>query len=47
MQSMMQQVSSNPQLVQNMLQAPYMQSMLQSMARNPEMAEQVGNNTYS
>ncbi|XP_071794279.1 ubiquilin-1-like isoform X2 [Asterias amurensis] len=40
MQSMMQQVSSNPQLVQNMLQAPYMQSMLQSMARNPEMAEQ-------
>ncbi|XP_022099681.1 ubiquilin-1-like [Acanthaster planci] len=41
MQSMLQQISSNPQLVQNMLQAPYMQSMLQSMANDPELAAQV------
>ncbi|XP_038076501.1 ubiquilin-1-like isoform X2 [Patiria miniata] len=41
MQSMLQQVSSNPQLVQNMLQAPYMQSMLQSMSNDPELAAQI------
>lgn len=41
MQSLMQQMTQNPQLMENMLQAPYMQSMLQSMSANPEMANQV------
>jgi len=41
MQSMMQQMMSNPQLVQSLMQSPYMQSSLQSMASNPEMARQV------
>ncbi|XP_066273420.1 ubiquilin-1-like isoform X2 [Branchiostoma lanceolatum] len=45
MQSLMQQMVDNPQLMQNMLQAPYMQSMMQSMGQNPEMASQIiGNN---
>ncbi|XP_078656399.1 ubiquilin-1-like isoform X1 [Branchiostoma floridae x Branchiostoma belcheri] len=45
MQSLMQQMVENPQLMQNMLQAPYMQSMMQSMGQNPEMASQIiGNN---
>lgn len=37
----MQQMTQNPQLMENMLQAPYMQSMLQSMSANPEMANQI------
>lgn len=37
----MQQMTQNPQLMENMLQAPYMQAMLQSMSANPEMANQV------
>jgi len=41
MSSLMSQMSSNPQLMQNMLQAPYMQSMLDSMATNPELSNQV------
>lgn len=41
MQSLMQQMTQNPQLMENMLQAPYMQSMLQSMSANPEMANQI------
>ena len=41
MQSLMQQMMQNPQLMENMLQAPYMQAMLQSMSANPEMANQV------
>jgi ubiquilin len=41
MSSLMAQMSSNPQLMQNMLQAPYMQSMLESMSANPELANQV------
>eukprot|EP00058_Branchiostoma_floridae_P016100 XP_002601588.1 hypothetical protein BRAFLDRAFT_124348 [Branchiostoma floridae] len=45
MQSLMQQMVDNPQLMQNMLQAPYMQSMMQSMGQNPDMASQIiGNN---
>uniref|UniRef100_A0AAY4DU23 Ubiquilin-4 n=1 Tax=Denticeps clupeoides TaxID=299321 RepID=A0AAY4DU23_9TELE len=41
MQSLMQQISENPQLMQNMLSAPYMRSMMQSLAQNPEIASQV------
>ncbi|XP_028255924.1 ubiquilin-4 isoform X1 [Parambassis ranga] len=41
MQSLMQQISENPQLMQNMLSAPYMRSMMQSLAQHPELASQV------
>ncbi|XP_071503593.1 ubiquilin-1-like [Diadema antillarum] len=44
LQSLMQQIQSNPSLMQNMLQAPYMQSMMRSMADNPDMAAQVMRN---
>uniref|UniRef100_A0A6Q2XLX7 Ubiquilin-4 n=1 Tax=Esox lucius TaxID=8010 RepID=A0A6Q2XLX7_ESOLU len=40
MQSLMQQISENPQLMQNMLSAPYMRSMMQSLAQNPDVASQ-------
>lgn len=43
MQSLMQQISENPQLMQNMLSAPYMRSMMQSLSQNPEVASQVIN----
>ena len=42
MQSLMQQMMQNPQMISNMMQAPYMQSMLQSLSANPELAQQVG-----
>ncbi|XP_033120630.1 ubiquilin-1-like [Anneissia japonica] len=41
MQSMMQQMQANPQLMQNMMQAPYMRSMMQSLSTNPDLASQV------
>lgn len=41
LQSLMQQIQSNPSLMQNMMQAPYMQSMMRNMADNPDMAAQV------
>ncbi|XP_048848410.1 ubiquilin-4 isoform X2 [Brienomyrus brachyistius] len=41
MQSLLQQISDNPQLMQNMLSAPYMRSMMQSLAQNPDIASQV------
>nr|XP_006641835.1 PREDICTED: ubiquilin-4 [Lepisosteus oculatus] len=41
MQSLLQQISENPQLMQNMLSAPYMRSMMQSLAQNPDIAAQV------
>jgi len=41
MSSLMGQMESNPQLMQNMLQAPYMQSMLETMSANPELANQI------
>ncbi|GFO34131.1 ubiquilin-1 [Plakobranchus ocellatus] len=45
MQSLMQQMMQNPQMMSNMLQAPYMQSMMQSLSANPELAQQIiGNN---
>lgn len=37
----MQQMMQNPQMISNMMQAPYMQSMLQSLSANPELAQQV------
>uniref|UniRef100_A0A3Q0T049 Ubiquilin-4 n=1 Tax=Amphilophus citrinellus TaxID=61819 RepID=A0A3Q0T049_AMPCI len=43
MQSLLQQISENPQLMQNMLSAPYMRSMMQSLAQNPELASQMQN----
>lgn len=41
MQSLLTQMTQNPQLIQNMLQAPYIQTMMQTMSANPEMAQQV------
>ena len=41
MQSLLQQITENPQLMQNMLSAPYMRSMLQSLSQNPDLAAQV------
>ncbi|XP_023216686.1 ubiquilin-1-like [Centruroides sculpturatus] len=41
LQSLMQQLIDNPQLMQSMFNAPYMQGMLQSLAANPEMAAQI------
>uniref|UniRef100_A0AAQ4NYI4 Ubiquilin-4 n=1 Tax=Gasterosteus aculeatus aculeatus TaxID=481459 RepID=A0AAQ4NYI4_GASAC len=41
MQSLLQQISENPQLMQNMISAPYMRSMMQSLSQNPELASQV------
>ena len=45
----------NPQLMQNMMNAPYTQSMFQNISSNPELAEQIivnnplfsGNEIYS
>lgn len=41
MQSLMQQMSENPQLMQNMMNAPYTQNMFQSLAQNPDMASNI------
>nr|XP_006000332.1 PREDICTED: ubiquilin-4 isoform X1 [Latimeria chalumnae] len=41
MQSLLQQISENPQLMQNMISAPYMRSMLQALAQNPDFASQI------
>jgi len=44
MHSLMQQMADNPNIMQNMMNAPYTQAMLQSMVENPEMASNlVGN----
>uniref|UniRef100_A0A8B9BRW0 Ubiquilin 1 n=1 Tax=Anser brachyrhynchus TaxID=132585 RepID=A0A8B9BRW0_9AVES len=40
-QSLLQQITENPQLMQNMLSAPYMRSMMQSLSQNPDFAVQV------
>lgn len=40
MQSLMQQLTENPQLMQSMLSAPYMRSVMQSMSQNPDLASQ-------
>ncbi|XP_007498980.1 ubiquilin-1 isoform X1 [Monodelphis domestica] len=41
MQSLLQQITENPQLMQNMLSAPYMRSMMQSLSQNPDLAAQM------
>lgn len=41
LQSIMQQMIENPQLVQEMFNAPYMKSMVEALAANPEVASQV------
>lgn len=41
MQSLMQQMLDNPQLMQNMMSAPYTQSLIQQMTSNPALAEQM------
>lgn len=41
MQSLLSQMTQNPQLMQNMMQAPYTQAMLQSFQANPELAQQI------
>ncbi|XP_065756800.1 ubiquilin-2 isoform X2 [Phocoena phocoena] len=41
MQSLLQQITENPQLIQNMLSAPYMRSMMQSLTQNPDLAAQM------
>ncbi|NXD46439.1 UBQL1 protein, partial [Copsychus sechellarum] len=41
MQSLFQQITENPQLMQNMLSAPYMRSMMQSLSQNPDLAVQI------
>ncbi len=46
MQSLMQQISENPQLMQNMLSAPYMRTMMQSLAQNPDIASQVARPSF-
>lgn len=41
MASLMQQMAENPQLVQNMLSAPYAQSIMQALAADPNIANSV------
>uniref|UniRef100_A0A8C8S3V8 Ubiquilin-4 n=1 Tax=Pelusios castaneus TaxID=367368 RepID=A0A8C8S3V8_9SAUR len=41
MQGLLQQISENPQLMQNMISAPYMRSMMQTLAQNPDFAAQM------
>lgn len=42
-QAIFQQMMDNPQLMQNMLSAPYTQSMLQAFAADPNVAAQIIN----
>ena len=41
MQSLLQQMTQNPQLMQNMLNAPYTQSVMQQLASNPDIAQNI------
>lgn len=41
MQALLQQISENPQLMQNVISAPYMRGMMQTLAQNPDFAAQV------
>ena len=41
MQSLMNQMMENPNLMQNMMSAPYTQAMFQQMASNPDMASNI------
>lgn len=40
-QSMVNQMMQNPQLMQNMMSSPYVQTMMNQMMSNPEMANQI------
>ncbi|XP_048369064.1 ubiquilin-4 isoform X2 [Sphaerodactylus townsendi] len=41
MQGLLQQISENPQLMQNVISAPYMRTMMQTLAQNPDLAAQM------
>jgi len=41
MQSLLTQMTENPQLMQNMINAPYTQNMFQSLSQNPDMASNI------
>lgn len=43
MQSLLQQMSENPHLLQSMLNAPYFQSVIQAFQADPNMASQIIN----
>lgn len=43
MQSLLQQMSENPHLIQSMLNAPYFQSVIQAFQADPTMASQIIN----
>ena len=45
MQSLMQQMSANPDMFQNMMQSPYMQDMMTQMVQNPELMASVSSVT--
>lgn len=47
MQSLLQQMSENPRLMQSMLSAPYTNNMLQALAADPDMASQLINQVKS
>lgn len=38
MQSLLQQMSENPEMMQNMMNAPYMRSMMEALSQDPNMA---------
>jgi ubiquilin len=41
MQSLMSQMQENPQMMQNMMNAPYTQSMFNTLGQNPDMASSI------
>ena len=41
MQSLMQQITQDPNLIQSMMSAPYMQSMMQTLSSNPDLMQQM------
>lgn len=44
MQGMIQQIMSNPEMMQNMMSSPYMQNMMNTMSSNPELTSQIMQN---
>jgi len=42
---LMQQMSANPDMFQNMMQSPYMQDMMTQMVQNPELMASVSSAT--
>lgn len=45
MQSLMQQMSGNPEMFQNMMQSPYMQDMMGRMVQSPDLMASVSSVT--